>query len=177
MDRRAFLATWIGSLFAAPRAAGAQPAGKVPRVGWLELGSMPPKEGLPHALRELGWVEGRNIAFEWVQAEGKAERLPALAAELLRRKVDVIVTVGTTAIRAAKDATSTVPIIMAGGGDPVGSGLVQNLSRPGGNITGVSLLGQELMEKNLDLLKQALPSLTTVTLIRAAANPANRLAP
>ena len=86
----------------------------------------------------------------------------------------MIVTVGTTAIRAAKDATSTVPIIMAGGGDPVGSGLVQSLSRPGGNITGVSLLGQELMEKNLDLLKQALPSLTTVTLIRAAANPANR---
>jgi putative ABC transport system substrate-binding protein len=100
--------------------------------------------------------------------------LSPLVAELLRRKVDVIVATGTTAIRAAKDATTTVPIVMAGGGDPVGAGLVQSLARPGGNVTGVSLLGQELMEKNLELMKQLLPALSTVTLIQAAANPANR---
>lgn len=161
----------------APYARG-QAAGGVRRVGWLDLGSaatsMPFLKVLPESLRELGWVEGQNIAFEWVFAEGKSENLPGLVAELLRRKIDVIVTSGTTAIRAAKDATSTVPIVMAGGGDPVGTGLVQSIARPGGNITGVSLLGRELMEKNLDLLKQALPGVMTVTMIRAAANPGNR---
>ena len=125
-------------------------------------------------MRELGWVEGKNIAFDWLYADAKPERLSPLVAELLRRKVDVIVTRGTTAIRAAQSATTTVPIVMAGGGDPVGAGLVQSLARPGGNVTGVSLLGQELMEKHVGLLKQLLPALSRVTQIQAAANPANR---
>jgi len=125
-------------------------------------------------MRELGWVEGKSIAFDWLYADAKPERLSPLVAELLRRKVDVIVTRGTTAIRAAQSATTTVPIVMAGGGDPVGAGLVQSLARPGGNVTGVSLLGQELMEKHVGLLKQLLPALNRVTQIQAAANPANR---
>ena len=145
-------------------------------MGWLDLGTSAntlPREVLPARLRELGWVEGKSIAFDWLYADAKPERLSPLVAELLRRKVDVIVATGTTAIRAAKDATTTIPIVMAGGGDPLGAGLVPSLARPGGNVTGVSLLGQELMEKNLALLKQLLPTLSAVTLIRAAANPAN----
>ena len=125
-------------------------------------------------MRELGWVEGRNIAFDWRYADAKPERLSPLVTELLQRKVDVIVTQGTTAIRAAKSITDTVPIVMAPAGDALGAGLVQSLARPGGNVTGVSILGQELMEKNLGLLKQLLPALRTVTLIQVAANPANR---
>lgn len=147
------------------------------RVGWLDLGTATntrPREVFFSRLRESGWLEGKNIAFDWLYADAKVERLAPLMAELLRRKVDVIVTTGTTAIRAAMDTTTTVPIVMAGGGDPVGAGLVQSLARPGGNVTGVSLLGQELMEKNLGLLKQLLPSLGTVALIRATGNPANR---
>jgi putative ABC transport system substrate-binding protein len=174
MDRRCFLATLaVGALAAS---SGTSADERLRRVGWLDLGTAAntlPREVLPSRLRELGWLEGKNIVFDWLYADAKAERLSPLVAELLRRKVDVIVTSGTTAIRAVKDATTTVPIVMAGGGDPVGAGLVQSLARPGGNVTGVSLLGQELMEKNLGLLKQLLPALSTVTLIRAAANPAN----
>ena len=161
--------------FAPPSGTSAEE--RLRRVGWLDLGTAAntrPREVFFSRLRELGWLEGKNIVFDWLYADAKTERLAPLMAELLRRKVDVIVTTGTTAIRAAKDATTTVPIVMAGGGDPVGAGLVQSLARPGGNVTGVSLLGQELMEKNLGLLKLLLPALSTVTLIRAAGNPANR---
>lgn len=175
VDRRSFLAApALGALAESSRGSADE---RLRRVGWLELGtgaSTQPREILPSRLRELGWVQGKSIAFDWLYADAKAKRLAPLAAELLRRKVDVIVTTGTTAIRAAKDATTTTPIVTAGGGDPVGAGLVQSLARPGGNVTGVSLVGQELMEKNLGLLKQALPALSTVTLIQAAANPANR---
>jgi len=174
MDRRLFLATLAGGALAAP--SGAHADERLRRVGWLDFGTSAntwPREILPQRLRELGWVEGKNIAFDWLYADAKTERLSPLVAELLRRKVDIIVTSGTTAIRAAKDTTSTIPIVMAPGGDPVGAGLVQSLARPGGNVTGVSLVGQELMEKNLDLLKRLLPKLRTVTMIRAAANPAN----
>jgi putative ABC transport system substrate-binding protein len=124
-------------------------------------------------MRELGWVEGKTVAFDWLYADAKPDRLSPLVAELLRRKVDVIVAQGTTAIRAAQSATTTVPIVMAGGGDPVGARLVQSLARPGGNVTGVSLLGQELMEKHVELLKQVLPALSRLTQIQAAGNPAN----
>ena len=176
MDRRRFLAALAGSALAAPSGVGAD--ARLRRVGWLDLGTAAntrPREVLPSRLRELGWVEGKNIAFDWLYADARPDRLSPLVAELLRRKVDVIVAQGTTAISAAKSATTTVPIVMAGGGDPVGAGLVQSLARPGGNVTGVSLLGQELMEKHVGLLKQLLPALSTVALIQAAANPANRL--
>lgn len=174
IDRRLFLASLAMGALAVPSAALADE--RLRRVGYLDLGTSAntlPREILPQRLRELGWIEGKNIAFVWLYADAKAERLSPLIAELLQRKVDVIVTRGTTAIRAAKDATTTTPIVMAGGGDPVGSGLVQSLARPGGNVTGVSLVGQELMEKNLELLKRLLPTLNTVAMIRAAANPAN----
>jgi len=176
IERRAFV---IGSaaVLAAPLVTMGQQAGRVFLVGWLDLGtssSNDPPANFKHAMRELGWIPGTNIAFDSVYAGGRVERLPAMVAELLRRKVDVIVTTGTTAIRAAKEATSTVPIVMVGGGDPVGTGLVQSLARPGGNVTGVSLVGKELMEKNVDLLRQLVPGINTVTLIRAAANPGNR---
>jgi putative ABC transport system substrate-binding protein len=179
MDRRTFLGTLAGGLVAAPLAAEAQQSSRsVRRVGWLDPGSSTGEEtpGLAafrESMRELGWVEGTNVVYESAFAEGNAERLPALVAELIARKVDVIVTGGTTAIRAARNATEAVPIVMTGGGDPVGTGLVQSLARPGGNITGVSLVGQELMYKSVDLLKQALPRMRTLALLRAAANPAN----
>jgi putative tryptophan/tyrosine transport system substrate-binding protein len=179
MDRRCFLLTSLAGAFATPRAAEAQQSRRsVRRVGWLDPGSSTGEEtpGLAafrESMRELGWVEGTNVVYESAFAEGNAERLPALAAELIARKVDVIVTGGTTAIRAARNATEAVPIVMTGGGDPVGTGLVQSLARPGGNITGVSLVGQELMYKNVDLLKQALPRVRTLALLRNAANPAN----
>jgi putative ABC transport system substrate-binding protein len=174
----ALLAVLSLSFLAAPLAAEAQQAGRIARVGWLFLGpkevSLPSEKFLRDALRDAGWVEGKNLVIEAVHAESKAERLPGLVAELLNRRVDVIVTAGTTAIRAAKDATTSVPIVMAGGGDPVATRLVQSLSRPGGNVTGVSLLGREMSEKKLDLLRQAVPRLKRIALIRAAANPANQ---
>jgi putative ABC transport system substrate-binding protein len=175
ISRRGFLAT-AGAIMVTPHSVGAQPS-TIRRVGLLWLGSteasLPSEAYLRDALGAAGWIDGKNIVIDPVRAEGKAERLPALVAELIRRKVDVIVTTGTTAIRAAKNATTFVPIVMAGGGDPVATGLVQSLARPGGNITGVSLLGQELAEKKVDLMKQALPRLKKIILIRAAANPAN----
>jgi putative ABC transport system substrate-binding protein len=174
MDRRRFLTALAGGALTAPSGVGADE--RLRRVGWLDLGTAAntrPRELLPARMRELGWVEGKNIAFDWLYADTRPERLSPLVAELLRRKVDVIVAQGTTAIHAAKNATTTVPIVMAPGGDPVGAGLVQSLARPGGNVTGVSLLGQELMAKHPDLLKQLLPGLRTLAFIQAAGNPAN----
>jgi putative ABC transport system substrate-binding protein len=174
MDRRRFLAALAAGVLAAPSGVGADE--RLRRVGWLDLGTAAntqPREVLPARLRERGWIEGKNIAFDWLYADARPERLSPLVAELLRRKVDVIVTPGTTAIRAAKDATTTVPIVMAPGGDAVGAALVNSLARPGGNVTGVSILGQELMEKQPGLAKQLLPALRTLALIRAEGNPAN----
>ena len=174
MDRRRFLLTSLASALATPFGVEAQPATR--RLGWLELAtaaaSAHNQQILRAALRERGWSDSQ-IVFESVVAEGRAERLPMLVAELLSRKVAIIVAAGTTAIRAAKDGTNTIPIVMMGGGDPVGTGLVQSIARPGGNVTGVSLLGKELSEKTFDLIKQTLPSIKTLVLIRAAANPAN----
>jgi putative ABC transport system substrate-binding protein len=113
-------------------------------------------------LRELGYVEGKNIIIEWRHHEGKVDRLPTLAAELVRLKVDIIITAGAPAARAAKEATSTVPIVMTQIGDPVGSGFVASLARPGGNITGLSILAPELSGKRLDLLKEIVPNLSRV---------------
>src|SRR5262245_34179443 len=145
----AILASIAPGLVAAPLAAEAQQAAATPRVGYLQVsGSLaPPRvtEAFRQGLRDLGYVEGRNVVIEYRSAEGKTERLPALAADLVARKVDVIVTAaGTVAALAAQRATSTLPIVFIGAGDPVTSGLVTSLARPGGNVTGLALLFPEL---------------------------------
>jgi putative ABC transport system substrate-binding protein len=144
----------------------AQEATKIPRIGFL-IGTAPSAvvartEAFRQGLRELGYIEGKNIVIEWRYAEAKLDRLPALAAELVRIKVAVIVAGGPTPTRAAKDATSTIPIVMAQHTDPVGSGLVASLARPGGNITGLSTLAPEVSGKRLELLKEIFPKLVRV---------------
>ena len=171
MDRRAFLAG-AAALLAAPRAAEAQQAGKVWRIGVL-AGSPPttpeaarPWEALMLRLRELGYVEGQNLVVERRWAEGRADRYHELAAELVALKPDVIIAAFTPSVSAAKRATSTIPIVMAIAGDPAGTGLVASLSRPGGNITGMSLQNSpELAGKRLELLKEAFPGLSRVGLL------------
>ena len=171
MDRRAFLAG-AAALLAAPRAAEAQQAGKVWRIGVL-AGSPPttpeaarPWEALMLRLRELGYVEGQNLVVERRWAEGRADRYHELAAEIVALKPDVIIAAFTPSVSAAKRATSTIPIVMAIAGDPAGTGLVASLSRPGGNITGMSLQNSpELAGKRLELLKEAFPGLRRVGLL------------
>jgi putative ABC transport system substrate-binding protein len=124
-------------------------------------------------LRELGYVEGKNIAIELRSAEGKLDRLPALAAELVRLKVDIIVSFGCGPTRAAKEATSTIPIVMTNEGDPVGNGIVASLARPGGNITGLSTLAPELNGKRLELLKEIVPKFSHVAVFGTSAQPGN----
>jgi len=147
------------------------------RIGWLSTGSTtshgPLLEGFREGLRELGYMEGRNIAIEYRWAEGRLDRLPQLATELVQLKVDVLVTAGSPGIRAAKQATTTIPIVMAAGGDPVGSGYVASLARPGGNITGLSNLAEDLVAKLLELLKGAVPGVSRVAVLSNPANPAH----
>jgi putative ABC transport system substrate-binding protein len=167
MRRRTFVAGAV-ALLAAPLAAEAQQAAKIARIGYLSpnLATSPHlREAFRQGLRDLGYVEGRNLVIEYRDAEGKGrERLPALAAELVALKVDVLVTEGgnTAAPLAAKQATSTLPIVFASAADPVGSGLVTSLARPGGNITGLSGLSAELVGKRLELLTQAVPGVGQV---------------
>ena len=130
-------------------------------------------ETLRQGLRELGYAEGKNITFEWRFAEGKLDRYPALAVELVTLKVDVIVTAGGTATLAAKQATSTIPIVMAQDPDPIGSGFVASLARPGGNITGLSALAPELNGKRLELLKEIIPKLSRVAVLWSSTQPGN----
>jgi ABC-type uncharacterized transport system substrate-binding protein len=166
--RRAFLGTLAGGLIAAPLAAEAQPAAKVARIGYL-TGNLAGNPNLPEVfrqgLRDLGYVEGRNLAIEYRSSEGKRERLPALASELVALKVDVIVATSTPAALAAKQATRTLPIVFVGVGEPVTSGLVSSLARPGGNVTGLSVLSPELVGKWLELLKQAVPGVSRVAVL------------
>jgi len=174
VNRRAFLATLGGWLLAAPLAAGAQQAGRVWRVGWLQP-TTPGSAGhanFRQAMRELGYVPGENVVFEDRFADGDFGRLPGLATELARTNVDVIVAVAPGAIRAARDATRTIPIVMAFSGvDPVKAGLVASLNRPGGNVTGITMLAPELSAKRLDVLKQALPAVKRVGVLGYRANP------
>ncbi len=155
----------------APGPVDAQSPTKVVRIGTLAPPSRPTapdwKERSPFwkALRELGWVEGQNLSIEDRWAEGKTERFPALAAELVGLKVDVIVTLSWPAAVAAKNATTTIPIVITGAGDPVGTGLVQSLARPGGNVTGLGDLSTELSAKRLELLKEAVPKLARVAVL------------
>ena len=167
------------SLFLAPLAGKAQTAGTPRRIGVLYPSTRASEAGrrsdesLIGGLRALGWVEGRNLVVERRWAEDRADRLQELAHEFAGARVELIVTSGTTAIRAAADAASGIPIVMAGGGDPVGTGLVASLARPGGNITGVSLMGREILGKALELLKDTAPRVSRVGVLMNAANPAN----
>ena len=164
------------SLFAAPLVTHTQPATKMHRIGRLRAGQPLPEsayeEAFRQGLRELGYIEGQNLVLEYRYAAGSAERLPDLAAELVQRKVDVIVAGGVPAIRAAQQATRTIPIVMAGVTDPVGQGLVTSLARPGGNTTGVSLLNEELPGKRLELLKEMVPPCTRIAVLVNPALPA-----
>src|SRR3990170_3865296 len=162
-------------VLAAPLAPEAQQSAKVYRIGVLTGGSRPSPtapSSLREGLRDLGWVEGKNIVFEGRYAEGKQERLPELAAELINLKVDVIVTFGTPAALAARKATSTVPIVLGMIGDPVRVGLVTSLARPGGNVTDNSLIAPELGLKRLEILKEATPKAKRIGLPYDPANPA-----
>jgi ABC-type uncharacterized transport system substrate-binding protein len=149
--------------------ANAQQTAKVPRIGYLFTGLQPPKEFL-EALRKLGFVEGKNMAFEYRSDEGREERLPELVTELVRLKVDVIVAPGIGAARAVREATKTIPIIYMGSGDPVASGLAASLARPGGNVTGITTLGVELTAKRLELIKESFPSVSRVALLTRSAD-------
>jgi len=155
--------------------ATAQQPTKIPRIGclWATPLSSARIEAFRQGLRELGYVEGKNIIIEWRSSEGKLDRLPALAAELVRLKVDIIITGGAPAARAAKEATSTIPIVMTQVGDPVGSGFVASLAQPGGNITGLSTLAPELSGKRLELLKEVVPRLSRVAVFGTSTNPDN----
>jgi putative ABC transport system substrate-binding protein len=166
--RRAFLAVTGGGLLAWTLAGRAQQPDRTYRLGMIRL-TRPTDlvaTGVPLAMREIGYVEGRNLVVEARYAEGNIERLPALARELVERRVDVIVAVGTAAVRAAKDATTTIPIVMFGNFDPVAAGLVASLGRPGGNVTGVLIAPEgTLAAKKLELLKEAVPRATRMALL------------
>jgi putative ABC transport system substrate-binding protein len=173
MQRRRFVALLVGAL-AVPRAATAQQPGKVPRVGVLVLAPLAARpqqwEAFRQGLRDHGYVIGQNIQVEFRSGDGKLERLPEMMADLIQANMDVIVASGTESALAAKKATQTIPIVMSNTGDPVGAGLVASLARPGGNITGLSLLATELSAKRLELLKEVLPGLARVAVLW---NPSN----
>ena len=168
MDRRTFIGGIAGGLLVAPLVAEAQQAAKVPRIGYLSInlpGGPHMTEGFRQGLRELGYVEGRNVVIEFRDAEGKLERLPALAAELVALKVDVIVVGGTVAALAAKRSTKTLPIVFVSAVDPVTDGLVASLARPGGNVTGLATLAPELVGKRLEQLKRIVPGVSEVAVL------------
>jgi putative ABC transport system substrate-binding protein len=168
MRRREFI-TLLGGAAAWPLAARAQQPGKLPTIGFL--GSTTPSHASPwvapflQRLGELGWTEGRTIAIEYRWAEGRADRFAEIAAEFVRLKVDVIVTYGAPPVIAAKQATSVIPIVFAAAGDPVGNGLVASLSRPGGNVTGLSIQGTDLAGKRLELLREVVPGLRRLAIL------------
>ena len=181
MNTRRKLVIALGAGAFAPMASLAQQPGKVWRVGFLVQRHLdfvdadfiygPFRQGM----RELGYIEGKNLVIEWRAAEGKIERLPELAAELVRWKPDVLATQGTPASHAAQKATSTLPIVMIGLGDPVDSGLVKSLARPGGNSTGFSLMNSELSPKRFELLREMVPKVSRVALLLNSFNAANAL--
>ena len=181
MERRAFITALSFGLLGVPGAGEAQPAANVPRIGWL---GGPTRESAEvfvrefrRGLKDLGWVEGQNIVIEWRFAGGRAERLPDLAAELVRLRVDLIVVPSTPTALAAKNATKTIPLVTVGGGDPVELGLVASLARPGGNITGLSSnLGPEIAGKQLEVLKETVPKVSRMAVLWNPTTPGNALA-
>jgi putative ABC transport system substrate-binding protein len=173
--RRKFLATLGGAAAAWSLAAGAQQATKVPTIGILGSG-IPATQGQWYAafvqrLRELGWIDGRTVAIEYRWAEGRDERAAEIAAKFVQHKVDVIVTSATAGVVAAKQATSVIPIVFAAAGDPVGTGLVASLARPGGNVTGLSIQQTDLAGKRLELLREVIPSLRRLAMLVNVGNP------
>jgi putative ABC transport system substrate-binding protein len=177
MDRRAFLSAVAGTLVAAPFARAQQP-GKMYRIGYVNAGAASAPELLAaflEAMRQLGWMDGKNFTLEQRFADNRVDRLPDLALELVGLNADVILTTGTLAALAVKRATTTIPVVIIAAGDPVGSGLVPNLARPGGNITGTSLNSPELAGKRLQLLKEILPGISTVAVLWNDTNPYSAL--
>jgi putative ABC transport system substrate-binding protein len=172
MKRKIAGLTLCAMLLALSSTVEAQQPGKVPRIGYLSGSSLSTDAArvaaFHHGLRDIGYVEGKNIVIEWRSGEGKLDRNLAHAAELVRLKVDVIVAAGGTEIRAARKATATVPIVMIRGGDPIGSGFVASLARPGGNITGLATLRPELSGKRLELLKEIVPKLSRVAVFASS---------
>ena len=164
-------------LFALCLPTEAQQPKRMPRIGYLFVGLQPPKEFLQE-MSKLGYVEGKNIVFEYRAAEGREERLPSLAAALVKLNVDVIVAPGVLPALAAKEATHSIPVIYTGGADPVAAGLVASVGRPGGNVTGITELSSELTGKRLELIKETLPKISTVTVLarRGAPNTTDRIA-
>jgi ABC transporter substrate binding protein len=175
MKRREFIALLGGAAAAWPVSARAQQPTKVPTIGILGSGT-PATQGHWYAafvqrLRELGWIDGRTVAIEYRWAEGRDERAAEIAAEFVRRKVDVIVTAATAVVVAAKQATSVIPIVFAAAGDPVGTGLVASLARPGGNVTGLSVQSVELVGKRLELLREVIPGLHQLAMLVNVGSP------
>ena len=177
MDRRAFINTLAGGLLAAPLAAEAQPAGKVYRIAYLGNSSAALEADLVDAfrqgLRNLNYVESQNIVIEYRWAEGRNDRFPALVAEAVRLKPDVILTSGTPATLAAKEGTRTIPIVIAAMGDPIGAGVVPSLARPSGNITGLASMTPEIDGKRLELLKELVPGVARIAVLWNPTNPNN----
>ena len=174
--RRKFLTTLLGGAAAAwPLAARAQQPGRVYRIGVLEMSPAASNaanfDALRRGLRERGYVEGQNLVLDYRSADGRPERFPQLVAELLRLNVDLIVTRGTQAVVAAKNATGTIPVVMAASGEPVETGVVAGLARPGGNVTGLSALTTELVAKRLELMRETVPGIRRVAFLANMGNP------
>src|SRR5437762_11365629 len=178
MKRRDFIKVIGGMAMACPFVLHAQPLARVARIGFLGSASAPGSaksvEALRTGLRDLGYVEGKNIVIEFRWAEGRYDRLSALVAELIRLKVDLIVTHGTPGTRAAKRATSTIPIVMAISGDAIATGLVTSLARPEANVTGSTFFLPQLNAKRLELLKEACPHISRVAALSNPDNPVSR---
>jgi putative tryptophan/tyrosine transport system substrate-binding protein len=176
IERRKFLATLGGAAVAWPLATRAQQAGKTPRVGYIRAGTPrndPFREEFVRGMRGLGYVEGRNIAYEFRYYGDDVESIAPLISDLLRAKVDIIVAGGTAAVRAAQTATQSIPIVMGAAADPLGIGLVAGLARPGGNTTGLSILSTELTVKRLEVLKKVMPKAIRIAILQQPANPAH----
>jgi putative ABC transport system substrate-binding protein len=175
MERRSFIGAFTGGMLAAPFAVVAQQSGKVYRIGYLgnsnPTNGAPTLDGFRKGLRELGWVEGHNVTIEYRWADGDLERLPALASDLVRASVDVIHLAGAPAVRAALQATRTVPIVSAIMGDPVANGFAASLAHPGGNVTGLAVEFESLATKQLQLLKEALPKVSRIAFLHATSTP------
>ena len=180
LDRRGVMTLLGGAAAAWPLAARAQPSGKTYRIGFLGPGSYAERkrdiDALQTGLRRLGYEEGKNIVIEYRWADGRYERLPELTAELVKLNVDVLVTVGTPGALAAKQATSTIPIVLAAVGDPVAAGIVDSLARPGGNVTGLTFFFVEICAKRVELIKEAIPALSRIAVLINPANPSHLLA-
>jgi putative ABC transport system substrate-binding protein len=175
MRRREFITLLGGAAVTLPLSARAQQSGRVYRIGVLEMSPAASNtanfDALRKGLRELGYVEGQNLVLEYRSVDGRPERFPQLAAELLRLNVDLIVTRGTPAVMAAKNATGTVPVVMAASGEPVGTGVVAGLARPGGNVTGLSAFTSELITKRLELMRETFADIRRIAFLQNMGNP------